>query len=97
MARGTADEIWIPAIAKRHGIVITQDLNVHRTRAQWELCQTHEIGVFFFKPPKTRTWNYWEILRTMVRLWAELKELAAKTQRPYGFSVDVRRGKFLRI
>lgn len=35
--RGAPDEVWIPGIARRHGVAITQDLNIHRTRAQWEL------------------------------------------------------------
>ena len=55
--RGSADEDWIPAIAGKHGVVITQDTNIHRTRAQWQLCHENKIGIFFFKPPK-QGWNY---------------------------------------
>lgn len=36
--RGAADEEWIPQVASKHGVVLTQDLNIHRTRAQWDLC-----------------------------------------------------------
>src|SRR5690625_5941979 len=35
--QGCRDEEWIPEIAKRHGVIITQDLNINRTRAQWQL------------------------------------------------------------
>lgn len=50
--RGAKDEDWIPSIATRHGVALTQDLNIHRLRAQWELCTANKIGIFFFKPPK---------------------------------------------
>jgi PIN like domain len=60
--RGAPDDIWIPGVAIRYGIALTQDLNIHRVRAQWELCKTNKIGVFFFKPPKrSKAWGYWQI------------------------------------
>jgi hypothetical protein len=55
--RGAKDEEWIPGIAKRHGVAITQDLNINRTRAQWEICRANKIGIFFIKPPKKEGWN----------------------------------------
>ena len=74
--RGSADEDWIPSIAKRHGIALTQDLNLHRLRAQWELCRANRIGVFFFKPPrKSKAWSYWDIVKLVTARWAEIKEL----------------------
>ena len=30
--RGTPDEEWLPAIAMKHGCVLTQDLNIQRTK-----------------------------------------------------------------
>jgi hypothetical protein len=50
--KGCADETWIPAVAQQHGVAITQDTNLYRTRAQLELCEANKIEVFFFKPPK---------------------------------------------
>jgi hypothetical protein len=55
--RGAPDEKWIPGIASQHGCMITQDLNINRVRAQWELCKQNKIGVFFFKTPR-RGWDY---------------------------------------
>lgn len=93
--RGAEDEIWIPGIARRHGVAITQDLNIHRTRAQWELCRSNKVGVFFFKPPrKTKAWSYWDIAQLVVRHWPEIKELAAERRRPFGFVVEMTRSKF---
>ena len=44
----------IPKVASKHGVVLTQDRNIHRTRAQWELCQQNKLGVFFFRAPKRK-------------------------------------------
>lgn len=96
--RGATDEVWIPGIALRHGVAITQDLNLHRTRAQWELCKTNKIGVFFFKPPgKTKAWNYWDIVQLIVKHWPELKRLASETKRPFGRLFDMHRSKFSKL
>lgn len=85
--RGAPDEEWIPGIAKRHGVVITQDLNIHRTRAQWELCRANKIGVFFIKPPK-KGWNYWDIVQLVVRWWPDISHRAKNHERPFGFLIE---------
>ena len=86
--RGAADETWIPGVASRHGVVITQDTNIHRTRAQWELCRTNKIGVFFLKPPKKQSWSYWDIVRLVIRHWSEISRLSKETNRPFGFCIE---------
>ena len=85
--RGAPDEAWIPSIASRHGVVVTQDCNIHRTRAQWELCRTNKIGVFFIRPPK-KGWGYWQIVQLIIRHWPQISELARQTDRPFGFYLE---------
>ena len=93
--RGVADEVWIPGLASRHGVALTQDLNIHRVRAQWELCKANKIGIFFFKPPKkSRAWSYWEIVQLVIRHWPEIKSLAASRSRPFGFVAELNKSKF---
>ena len=94
--RGTADETWIPAVAKVHGVALTQDVNIHRTRAQAALCQANKIGVFFFKPPKDG-WSYWRLVQLVVRLWPDIARLAEETKRPFSFIVDARTAKIKRL
>ena len=89
--KGAKDEEWIPLVASKHGIVLTQDINIHRTRAQWELCRQNKIGIFFFKPPKAG-WSHWVIVREVVNRWEEIK-LLAKQQRPFGFMIEQRKNK----
>lgn len=85
--QGTPDEEWIPAVARRHGVVITQDTNIHRTRAQWSLCQTNKVGVIFVRPPK-KGWSYWDIVKLIIRWWPEITALARTTDRPFGFYLE---------
>ena len=85
--QGTPDETWIPAVAKRHGVVITQDTSIHRTKAQWGLCQANKIGVVFVKPPK-KGWAYWDIVRLIFKWWPEISRLARETERPFGFVIE---------
>ncbi len=94
--QGAADEDWIPKVASKQGIILTQDLNIHRTRAQWDLCQNNKVGVFFFKPPRDG-WGHWVIVREVVNRWEEIKHLASSLKRPFGWVVEVRRTKMRRL
>lgn len=92
--RGCADEDWIPQIAAKHGVIITQDINIYRVDAQWDLCKNNKLGVFFFKPPAG--WGYWMIVNEIVRRWAEIKNLSAAS-RPFGFLIEHNRKKFKKL
>jgi PIN like domain len=93
--KGAPDEKWIPGIASQHGCVITQDLQVNRTRAQWHLCKHNKIGVFFLKPPK-KGWNYWTIVNLVVTSWSRIQEITKDDPRPFGYVLDSR-GKFYHL
>ena len=94
--RGADDEEWIPQVASKHGVVLTQDLNIHRTRAQWDLCQQNKIGVFFFKPPRAGCYH-WVIVREVVNRWEEIKRIASEQKRPFGFIAEQRSKKISRL
>lgn len=93
--RGRPDEEWIPGVAKRHGIILTQDLNIHRVRAQWHLCRRNKVGIFFFKPPKKeKAWSYWDIAQLVVRHWPAIKALVGTESRPFGRVVEMHQSRF---
>lgn len=94
--RGAADEEWIPKIASKRGVVLTQDVEIHRTKAQWELCQQNKIGVFFFKAPR-KGWNHWMIVREVVNRWEEICRCSAVTTRPFGWVIEPSRTKMRRL
>ena len=88
--RGAKDEDWLPQAARMHGVVITQDLNIHRTRSQWEICEQYKIGIFFFRPPKKSPYTYWEWIREVVKHWEAIKALGKSTPRPFAFEITPR-------
>jgi hypothetical protein len=83
--KGAKDDEWIPEAAKMHAIVITQDANIARTSSLWKLCTDYKLGIFFVRPPSS--YKYWDIVKFLIKKWAEMKEKAAASQRPYGFRV----------
>ena len=95
-SRGAADEDWIPKVASKQGVILTQDINIHRTKAQWELCQENKVGVFFFKSPRDG-WSHWVIVREVVNRWEEIKRLASSSRRPFGWVVELRRKQMRKL
>jgi len=94
--RGAADEDWIPKVASKQRVILTQDLNIHRTKAQWELCQQNKVGVSFFKPPRGG-WTHWVIVREVVNRWEEIKRLAITNKRPFGWVAETRKSQMRRL
>jgi hypothetical protein len=91
--KGCVDETWIPAIAQQHGVAITQDTNLYRTRAQLELCEANKIGIFFFKPPKAG-WDYWDIVSLTLKWWPQIKDTAKNSRRPFGRVIQMHASKW---
>lgn len=91
--KACADETWIPGIARQHGVAITQDNNIYRTPAQWELCKSNKIGIFFIHPPKSG-WSYWAIVELLLKWWPRIKEATKEEKRPFGRVISVSRSKW---
>lgn len=81
---GAADEEIIPKIGNEGGILITKDLNIHRTRLQAQLCEEHKVGVFFLKMPKGQD-KQWEIVKLLVYNWEDIVSKTNKEKRPFSF------------
>ena len=94
-ARGTPDEEWLPAVASRHGCVLTQDLNISRTRLLWQLCQQNKIGIYFFRQPKSVKFGYWDWIAKILEVWPEIKSSAKISTRPFAFFVEPHRKKLI--
>ena len=88
--RGAADEEWIPEVGKKGGIVITQDLNIHRTRQQRELYRQFKIGVVFFKPPKKTGYGYWTMIEKIIEAWPDIKRVAKREKKPFAYVIRPR-------
>lgn len=81
---GAKDEDWIPVVGAEGSVVITQDLNIHRTRRQRELLESHGIGIFFITPPSKTGYSYWEQVEQLVKRWTDLKK-KCRSKRPFSF------------
>ncbi len=95
LGKGELDEIIIPSIGKANGILITKDLNIHRTRLQYQLCKEYKIGIFFLKMQKGMD-KHWEIVKLLINSWEEILGKVAKDKRPFGYEISVR-GKMKKL
>jgi hypothetical protein len=72
LGKGVADEIWIPWVASEKGVAFTQDLNIHRQRHQWKLCQAHQVSIVFVQTPKNGRYSYWDLVKWFIKDWDKL-------------------------
>jgi hypothetical protein len=87
--KGEADEVIIPSIGKNSGIFITKDINIHKTRLQYQLCEQYKLGVFFIKMQKGFD-KHWEIVKLLINSWEEILEKVNKEKLPFGYEIPVR-------
>ena len=90
--KGAPDEIIIPSIGKSKGILITKDLNIHRTRLQNNLCRQFNIGAFFIKLPKGMD-KHWEIVKLLISAWEEIIVKINAERKPFAYEIPLK-GKF---
>lgn len=95
--KGVADEDWIPMVGRDSGIVVTQDLNIQRTRHQRQLYKDHEVGVVFFKPPKKKGYSYWEMLTHILTAWPDIIDVITHAERPYAYIIRPRSKRLERL
>lgn len=95
LGKGKPDEIIIPSIGSTSGILITKDLNIHRTRLQYQLCQNYKIGIFFLKMQKGLD-KHWEIVKLLINSWETILSKVASEKRPFGYEIPVR-GKMKKL
>lgn len=93
--KGAADEDWIPVLGAEGSVVITHDLNIHRTRSQRDLYKEHGLGAFFFTPPSQKNgFGYWEFVQQVIKRWDEIKKLSSqRAKRPFAFRYTIRSAK----
>ena len=93
--KGAADELIIPALGKSNAVLITKDINIHKTQLQYQLCQEYKLGIFFLKLPKGLD-KHWEIVKLLVNSWPELVEKARNDRKPFGYGIPTK-GKMRKL
>lgn len=91
--RGAKDEDWIPKIGEERGVVITQDINIHRSRRQRELFEQHGVGIFFLTPPSKNGYTYWEQVEQVIKRWRDIKK-KCRNKRPFAFRCTSKSSEF---
>ncbi len=84
--KGVADEVIIPSIGREHGVLITRDINIHKTRFQYELCRQHRLGVFFLALPKNNN-KHWEIVKSLVTKWEDIVGKIESDKKPFAYRI----------
>ena len=93
--KGKPDEDIIPVIGRTNGIFITKDLNIYRTRLQYQLCQQYKIGIFFLKFPKGLD-KHWELVKLLINSWEEILIKIQNEKHPFAYEVPLR-GKMRKL
>jgi hypothetical protein len=86
--KGVADEIIIPSIGRDNGILITRDINIHKTRFQYELCKQHKIGIFFLTLPKNQN-KHWEMVKLLIENWEDIIEKVKNDRLPFAYRLRI--------
>lgn len=86
MGRRVPDEDIIPSIGKEKGILITKDINIHRTRLQYDLCQEHNLGIFFISMPKGMD-KHWKIVKSLINHWEDIIRIIEKEKLPFAYRI----------
>ena len=93
--KGKKDEEWIPEVAKVHGIVVTQDIHIARTRTLAKMCNQYKLGIFFVKQQKS--FKYWDYVELIVHKWGYIKEKTRNSEKPFAYIVTPRKVERLSI
>lgn len=84
--KGVSDDVIIPVIGKDESILITRDINIHKTRFQFDLCKQYKLGVFFLTLPKKQN-KHWEMVKMLINHWEEVILKIESEKRPFAFRI----------
>ena len=79
-----ADADWLPRIGRDEWILLTRDDRVRFKPAELTAFKQYHVGAFFLGG-KDR--SRCDLIQQVVRNWPRMKELAAKTVKPFAFRV----------
>lgn len=91
--KGAADEVWIPTIGKEHGMAITWDFNIMRTRHQRALCEEHGVGLVIIRAlSKKHGMRFWDQVQLLVKHWEEVVKVATHKSGHFHYELKPKSG-----
>jgi len=94
--RGCLDEDWIPQAGETESCIITQDYNIRRIKHQKELCDKHNLGMIYLRPPSKTGFSYWKMIGVLHKNWPEICKIILSQKRPFAYEISAR-GKLKRL
>ncbi len=86
--RGATDIEIIIAAADKDAIIITHDADFRRIKHYKQFLLQHKVGYIYFKTPKMKGgYHYWDIVKTFVSKWEELKQNISQDTHPFTYEV----------
>jgi predicted nuclease of predicted toxin-antitoxin system len=84
---GATDEKIIEEAGKHSGIIITLDKDFKHMKHYYSLYKKHKTGVVIFRSSKGVIF-YWDMVKSFINKWEELKEEIAKETFPFAFQIN---------
>jgi predicted nuclease of predicted toxin-antitoxin system len=80
------DEEIIKCAGENKGIIITYDKDFKHIKHYYALYRDFKVGVVFYKSGKHM--NYWEMVKTFINRWEEMKSNVKDSNLPFAFEVN---------
>lgn len=81
------DEDWMEFVGENKMILITQDKKIKKRAAELNAFKRHKVGAFILTGQNR---DIWQIIQQIIKNWLQIKNLAARTKRPFAFRVPLR-------
>ena len=81
------DEEIIIKASNRNAVIITQDRDFKKIKHYRALMQEHQVGYIFFRIPNGKH-LFWDIVKSFINSWAEIKENVSKSEHPFAFEIN---------
>lgn len=86
---GATDEKIIEEAGKRNGVIITLDKDFKHMKHYYPLYKKYCTGVVIFRSSK-EVIHYWDMVKSFINKWEELKEEISKESFPFAFQVNLK-------
>jgi len=78
------DTLLLARVGSEGWCLVTRDRKIRYRPAESMAIREHSVGAFFMGGKNLKRW---QLIQQIVRNWPRMKELAAKTTRPFAFRV----------
>lgn len=86
--QGATDDEVINKAAEVGAIIVSEDDDFKRIKANKKLIQNLNVGYVLYKPPKKTGIRYWEKTVAFILAWEKLKEKILSIDTPFVLKID---------